>query len=69
MPTGIVRSFNIKSGFGFIRPDDGSKDVFVHSGAVKRAGLAPLQQNQRVSYAVRSELDGRLSAIDLKVVP
>jgi len=69
MPTGIVRSFNVKSGFGFIRPDDGSKDVFVHSGAVKRAGLPPLQQNQRVSYAVRSELDGRRSAIDLKVVP
>jgi len=69
MPTGIVRFFNVKSGFGFIRPDDGSKELFVHSGAVKRAGLAPLQQNQRVSYAVRSELDGRRSAVDLKIVP
>jgi CspA family cold shock protein len=68
MPTGIVRSFNVKSGFGFIRPDDGSKDLFVHSGAVKRAGLKPLQENQKISYDVRSELDGRRSAVDLKTV-
>ena len=68
MPTGVVRSFNAKSGYGFIRPDDGSKDVFVHSGAVKRAGLQPLCANQRLSYAVRSELDGRKSAVDLKAV-
>jgi len=68
MPTGVVRSFNVKSGFGFIRPDDGSKDVFVHSGAVKRAGLKPLQENQKISYDVRSELDGRRSAVDLKTV-
>jgi len=68
MPTGIVRSFNVKSGFGFIRPDDGSKDVFVHSGTVKRAGLKPLYENQRLSYDVRSELDGRRSAVDLKAV-
>jgi len=68
MPTGIVRSFNAKSGFGFIRPDDGSKDLFVHSGAVKRAGLKPLQENQKISYDVRSELDGRRSAVDLKAV-
>jgi len=68
MPTGIVRSFNAKWGYGFIRPDDGSKDVFVHSGAVKRAGLQALCANQRISYAVRSELDGRRSAVDLKAV-
>jgi CspA family cold shock protein len=68
MPTGVVRSFNVRSGYGFIRPDDGSKDVFVHSGAVKRAGLQPLYENQRLSYDVRSELDGRRSAVDLKVV-
>jgi len=68
MPTGVVRSFNAKSGYGFIRPDDGSRDIFVHSGSVKRAGLQPLCANQRLSYAVRSELDGRRSAVDLKVV-
>ena len=68
MPTGIVRSFNAKWGYGFIRPDDGSKDVFVHSGAVKRAGLQPLCENQRISYDVRSELDGRRSAVDLKAL-
>jgi CspA family cold shock protein len=68
MPTGVVRSFNVRSGYGFIRPDDGSKDVFVHAGAVKRAGLQPLYENQRLSYDVRSELDGRRSAVDLKAV-
>src|SRR6266849_1384938 len=68
MPTGVVRSFNVKSGFGFIRPDDGSKDLFVHSGTVKRAGLKPLQEHQKISYDVRSELDGRRSAVDLKAV-
>ncbi len=68
MPTGVVRFFSAKSGYGFIRPDDGSKDIFVHSGAVKRAGLTPLQENQRLSYDVRSELDGRRSAVDLKVL-
>jgi cold shock protein len=68
MPTGIVRSFNVKSGYGFIRPDDGSKDVFVHSGTVKRAHLQALYPNQRLSYDVRSELDGRRSAVDLRAV-
>jgi len=68
MPTGIVRSFNARSGYGFIRPDDGSKDIFVHSGAVKRAGLKPLYENQRLSYDVRNELDGRRSAVDLKAL-
>lgn len=68
MPTGIVRLFYPKYGYGFIRPDDGSRDVFVHSGAVKRAGLQSLEQNQKLSYDVRSELDGRRSAVDLKAL-
>ena len=68
MPTGVVRSFNPKSGYGFIRPDDGSKDIFVHSGAVKRAGFEALQENQRLSFEVHSDLDGRRSAVDLKVL-
>src|SRR5712692_2273202 len=64
MPTGVVRSFNVKSGFGFIRPDDGSKDLFVHSGTVKRAGLKPLQEHQKISYDVRSEREGGRAAAD-----
>jgi CspA family cold shock protein len=68
MPTGIVRSFSTKQGFGFIRPDDGSRDVFVHSGTVKRAGLGTLVENQKLSYELRSELDGKKSAIDLKAL-
>jgi CspA family cold shock protein len=66
--TGIVKSFDLKRGFGFIRPDDGSSDIFVHSGAVRRAGLATLSANQKVSYELRSELDGRKSAVDLKAL-
>ncbi len=68
MPTGFVKIFYPKYGYGFIRPDDGSKDLFVHSGSVKRAGLDSLNENQRLSYDVRSELDGRRSAVDLKAI-
>jgi len=68
MPTGTVRSFDAKRGFGFIRPDDGSRDVFVHFGTVKRAGLATLCANQKLSYELRSELDGRKSAVELKAL-
>ena len=68
MPTGIVRYFDAKRGFGFIRPDDGSKDVFVHAGTVKRAGLGALHENQKLSYDLRAELDGRRSAVDLKTL-
>ena len=68
MPTGIVRSFNIKGGFGFIRPDDGSRGLFIHRAALERAGLKNLQDNQRLSYEARNELDGSLSAIHLKVM-
>jgi cold shock protein len=68
MPTGTVRSFDAKRGFGFIRPDDGSRDVFVHFGTVKRAGLDALRENQKLSYELRSELDGKKSAVDLKAL-
>ena len=68
MPTGIVRSFNIKGGFGFICPDDGTRNLFVHIAALKRAGLKTLQDNQKLSYEVRSELNGTRSAINLKLV-
>jgi cold shock protein len=68
MPTGTVRSFDSKRGFGFIRPDDGSRDVFVHFGTVKRAGLGALYENQKLSYELRSELDGKKSAVELKAL-
>jgi CspA family cold shock protein len=53
-------------GFGFIAPDDGSKDVFVHISAVQRAGLDTLNEKQKISFDVEKGNDGRLSAINLK---
>ena len=50
MPTGVVRSFNVKSGFGFIRPDDGSKDLFVHQSALVGIGLRPLAEGTKVTF-------------------
>ena len=58
----------IKGGFGFIRPDDGSRGLFIHRAALGRAGFKNLRDNQKLSYEARSELDGSLSAINLKVV-
>ncbi|HUF44962.1 MAG TPA: cold-shock protein, partial [Aestuariivirgaceae bacterium] len=50
MPTGTVKWFNSQKGYGFIQPDDGGKDVFVHASAVERAGLSSLNEGQKVSY-------------------
>jgi len=55
MAIGTVKFFNTQRGFGFIRPDDGSKDVFVHITAVERAGLGTLAEGQKVSYDVLME--------------
>ncbi len=66
MPTGTVK-FNATKGYGFIEPDDGSNDVFVHVSAIERAGLATLREGQRVDFATRPGRDGRLSAEDLSV--
>jgi CspA family cold shock protein len=68
MPTGTVKFFNTTKGFGFIQPDDGSKDVFVHVSAVERAGLGTLKENQKVSFEVEKGRDGRSSAINLKAL-
>jgi len=68
MPAGTVKWFNSVKGFGFIAPDDGSKDVFVHISAVERAGLATLAENQKVSYEVERGRDGKSSAVDLKAL-
>lgn len=66
MPSGKVKWFNKMKGFGFIQPDDGSKDVFVHISAVERAGLATLSDGQRVQYELVRGKDGKTSADNLK---
>jgi cold shock protein len=68
MPTGTVKWFNTTKGYGFIAPDGGGKDVFVHISAVERAGLTGLADNQKVSFELQSGRDGRASASDLKLL-
>lgn len=63
--TGTVKWFNGKKGYGFIQPDDGGKDVFVHITAVERAGMGTLNENQRVSYELAKDR-GKTSAVNLK---
>ncbi len=68
MPTGTVKFFNTARGFGFITPEDGSKDVFVHIFAVEEAGLSILTEGQKVEYEVVSKPDGWTTAGNLKLV-
>ncbi len=68
MPTGTVKWFNAVKGFGFIEPEDGSKDAFVHISAVERAGLSTLSEGQRVSYELQPGQQGKSSAENLSVV-
>ncbi|MCX8507590.1 MAG: cold-shock protein [Rhodobacteraceae bacterium] len=68
MATGTVKWFNTTKGYGFIAPDDGGKDVFVHISAVERAGLKSLNDNQKIAYELQSGRDGRSSASDLKLI-
>ena len=66
MPTGTVKWFNIQKGFGFIQPDDNSKDVFVHISAVERAGMSGLDEGQKVSFEVVADSKtGKASAEQL----
>ena len=66
MPTGTVKWFNTTKGYGFIEPDQGGKDVFVHISAVERSGLTGLADNQKVGYELQEGRDGREMAADLK---
>ena len=66
MPTGTVKWFNTTKGYGFIAPDGGGKDVFVHISAVERAGLTGLADNQKIRYELISGRDGRESAGELQ---
>jgi cold shock protein len=66
VPNGTVKWFNNTKGFGFIQPDDGSKDVFVHISAVQRAGLATLAEGQKVEFELVRGKDGKTSADNLK---
>lgn len=66
MANGTVKWFNAQKGFGFIQPEDGSKDVFVHISAVERAGLSGLNDGQKLSFDLQSER-GKTSAGNLKL--
>ena len=68
MANGTVKWFNTTKGFGFIAPDTGSKDVFVHFSAVERSGLTGLADNQKVTFDVQTGRDGRESAENLQLV-
>lgn len=66
MTTGTVKFFNSAKGFGFITPDDGGKDAFVHISAVENAGLSGLAEGQKVSYDLENGRDGKVSATNLQ---
>lgn len=68
MTTGTVKFFNSVKGFGFIEPEDGSKDAFVHISAVEQAGLSTLNEGQKVTFELEAGRDGKSSAANISVV-
>jgi CspA family cold shock protein len=68
MPIGTVKFFNDSKGYGFIHPEDGGQDAFVHITAVERAGLRTLTQDQRVSYDLEEDQRGKTKAVNLQAV-
>ena len=67
MHTGTVKWFNAQKGFGFIQPESGGRDVFVHISAVERAGLRGLAEGQKITYELVSDRNGKTSADQLRV--
>ena len=68
MIEGTVKFFNTTKGFGFIQPNDGSKDAFVHISAVERSGMSSLSEGQKVSYELETGRDGKQSATNLRAL-
>ncbi|MFH1157690.1 MAG: cold-shock protein [Pseudomonadota bacterium] len=68
MSSGTVKWFNNKKGFGFIVPDEGGQDVFVHISAVEKSGLNGLNEGQKVSFDLAPDREGRMTAVNLKAV-
>ena len=68
MPIGTVKFFNADKGYGFIQPEDGGNDAFVHISAVERAGMSTLNKEQRVSYELEQDRRGKTSAVNLQAV-
>ncbi|MDE1903968.1 MAG: cold-shock protein [Alphaproteobacteria bacterium] len=68
MAIGTVKWFNAQKGYGFIQPESGSKDVFVHISALERAGIGSLNEGQKVSFDLEQGQQGKTSAVNLKLV-
>lgn len=68
MINGTVKFYNSTKGFGFLQPDDGSKDAFVHATALEAAGIMGLGEGQKVSYDLQSGRDGKISATNLSLI-
>jgi CspA family cold shock protein len=66
MPIGTVKFFNESKGYGFIAPDDGGQDAFVHISAVEGSGMNSLRENQRISYTLEQDRRGKMAAVNLK---
>jgi cold shock protein len=66
MPVGTVKFFNTEKGYGFIAPDEGGGDSFVHISAVERAGMSTLEKDQRVRYELETDQRGKTSAVNLE---
>ncbi|MGN6058426.1 MAG: cold-shock protein [Sphingomicrobium sp.] len=66
MTTGTVKFFNENKGYGFIQPDEGGQDAFVHISAVENSGMRTLRENQRVSYELQQDRRGKMAAVNLK---